>query len=82
MGGLVSLLVTAIVTAWDWIENPGGIFRDATGTNWQFIYDTAISWLFPTFLYVAVASSIIHLIFSGIRRVYRGFSQTDSKGDT
>jgi hypothetical protein len=78
MGGLVSLLVTVIVTVWDWVENPGGIFRDATGTNWQFVCDTAISWLLPTFLYVAVISSVIHLMVSGIRRGLRSRSQTNN----
>ncbi|MGI9265524.1 MAG: hypothetical protein ACR2QU_11395 [Gammaproteobacteria bacterium] len=75
LGSVVSLLVTAFVTAWEWIENPGGIFRDEAGTNWQFVYDTAISWLLPTFLYVAMASAIVHLMVSGIRRFFRGRSR-------
>jgi hypothetical protein len=67
IGIAVSLTVTAFVTSWEWIANPGGIFRDTNGTNWQFVYDTAISWLIPTFLYTALATSIVHLSFSSRR---------------
>jgi hypothetical protein len=77
VGSSVSLLVTIFVTVWEWIENPGGIFRDEMGTHWQFVYDTAISWLLPTFLYVAIASSIIHLLFSGTKTFWRARSKTN-----
>ena len=57
----VALVVTIVVTVWEWLENPGGIFRGEAGTNWGFVYDTAISWFVPTFLAVAVVASALHL---------------------
>jgi hypothetical protein len=67
IGIAVSFAVTFFMTSWEWIANPGGIFRDSNGTHWQFVYDTAISWLIPTFLYSAVAAAIVHLSFSSRR---------------
>lgn len=68
VGALVSATVTVIVVVWEWLENPGGIFRSANGTNWGFVYDTAISWLVPTFIYVAVIASVLHLVWFGVGR--------------
>jgi len=79
IGTSVSLAVTVFVTSWEWIANPGGIFRDANGTNWQFVYDTAISWLIPTFLYTAVAASIVHLSFSSSRAARQARSTKTNK---
>ena len=62
VGLSVAILVTAVFTVWNWLENPGGIFRDASGTNWGFVYDTASSWFLPTLMPVAVASSMLHLV--------------------
>ena len=31
----------------DWRLNPGGIFHGASGTNWSFVFETAISWFVP-----------------------------------
>ena len=67
-GVVVSFTVTLIVVIWEWLENPGGIFHDENGTNWGFVLDTAISWLVPTFIYVAVIASIAHLVGPAIRR--------------
>ena len=60
-GVFVSTTVTVIVVIWEWIENPGGIFRSEHGTNWQFVIDTAISWFVPTLVHVAVTVSIAQL---------------------
>jgi len=68
VGALVSATVTVIVVVWEWLENPGGIFRSASGTNWGFIFDTAISWLVPTFVYVAIIASVLHLLWFGVSR--------------
>lgn len=66
-GAIAATLATLIFTGWDWWSNPGGIFRDETGTSWQFVYETAISWFVPTFLYVAVLAALLHLCVSGVR---------------
>ena len=60
-GFVVSFVVTIVVVIWEWLENPGGIFRGASGTNWEFVFETAISWFVPTFINVAVLASVIHL---------------------
>jgi hypothetical protein len=66
IAAVVSVSVTIIMVAWEWLENPGGIFRDANGTNWGFLYDTAISWLFPTFGYVTATAVSVQLIWLGV----------------
>ena len=71
LGAAASSVVTIVVVVWEWLENPGGIFRNELETNWKFIYDTAISWFVPTFIYLAVIASVVHLawwIVSGRRR--------------
>ena len=54
----IAILVGAGFAAYDWWLNPGGIFRGPDGTNWRFMYETAVSWFVPvliTVLPVAVA---------------------------
>jgi len=65
-GALVSATVTIIMVVWEWLENPGGIFRSDSGTNWEFVYDTAISWLLPTFGYVTAIAVAGHLLWLGV----------------
>jgi hypothetical protein len=67
-GAVLSVVTTIVMTAWDWLENPGGIFRSEAGTNWQFVLDTATSWLLPTFGQAALIAAAGHLLVSGIRR--------------
>ncbi len=67
LGAAVAFVVAACVSAWEWLENPGGIFRDETGTNWGFVWDTAFSWFLPTFAYVAVAGAALSLCYCGVQ---------------
>ena len=67
-GAVVSSIVTVIVVIWEWRENPGGIFHSETGTNWEFVVDTAVSWFVPTFVYVAFIASGLHLAWSAVRK--------------
>lgn len=69
-GAAISSAVTAIVVVWEWLENPGGIFRGESGTNWGFVFDTAISWFVPTFIYAALVASGLHLAWSLVRAFY------------
>lgn len=56
VAALAAVCATAVMATWEWIENPGGIFRSDAGTNWAFVGETAISWFAPTFFYaVAIA---------------------------
>ena len=66
-GALMSVLATSVVTVWEWLENPGGIFHAPEGTNWNFVLETAISWLIPTFVLVTLVAFACHLVVSGIR---------------
>ena len=61
VAALVATLTTIVATAWEWTDNPGGIFRNSDGTNWQFVFETAWSWLVPTFIYTVVLVSLAHL---------------------
>lgn len=68
VGGITALLLTIFITTWEWIENPGGIFRTEAGTNWPFIFDTAVSWFVPTFLGIGLIAAAGHLLWSFARR--------------
>lgn len=51
MTGLAAAFIISVVpTAWDWLENPGGIFHDSTGTRWHFVSETFLSWFWPSCL--------------------------------
>lgn len=36
-----------VVTLWELVENPGGIFRTAQGWRWDFLLETFASWFLP-----------------------------------
>lgn len=46
----IGLAVGGGFAAYDWQLNPGGIFRGPCGTNWQFVFDTTLSWFTPIVL--------------------------------
>ena len=69
-GAAISSTVTVVIVVWEWLENPGGIFRGESGTNWGFVFDTAISWFVPTFIYAALFASALHLAWSVARAVF------------
>jgi hypothetical protein len=68
VGAAASSVVTIAVVVWEWLENPGGVFRNELGTNWKFISDTAISWFAPTFIYLTLIASAAHLAWWIVRR--------------
>jgi hypothetical protein len=65
----ISAVVTVIIVVWEWLENPSGIFHDESGTNWRFVYETAISWFVPTFLVAAGIAAMAYLAWSVIARL-------------
>lgn len=67
-GFSVAFLLTLIITLWEWLENPSGIFHNQNGTNWRFVFDTSISWFIPTFINVVLIAAAGHLLFSFIKR--------------
>lgn len=65
-GLLLSVTVAAVMCVWEWLENPGGIFHDADGTNWGFVYDTATSWFVPTVSPSVVLATVAHYLYRRI----------------
>jgi hypothetical protein len=47
---IFAVVLAIIMTAWNWLENPTGIFHGTAGTNWTFVWDTFESWLVPTLI--------------------------------
>lgn len=70
-GLAVSSAVTLFVVTWEWLENPGGIFRGHAGTNWGFVLDTAISWFVPVLLTVVAFVSTLQLAWWLVRKGWR-----------
>lgn len=54
-GIIMSSLIAFGMTLWNWIENPGSIFHDSSGTNWTFVWDTFLSWFGPLLLLLVPA---------------------------
>ena len=54
--------MAAVMTCIDWLENPGGIFHDASATNWSFVFETAWSWFAPVAA-IGFLSALILLLF-------------------
>lgn len=77
-GAAVAFTVTAVICVWEWIENPGEIFRGDNGTNWGFVFDTAISWLVPTFFYAVVVALLLQLVLKSFGIAGRKFSRRKS----
>jgi len=65
------VLITVVVCLQEWIENPGGIFRDERGTRWHFVRDTAVSWFVPTVSVTAPLGLGAALVRSLLRRPAR-----------
>lgn len=68
LGGLFAACLSVVIELWEWLENPGGIFHDANGTNWSFVFDTLVSWLLPTFYPAAIIAALCHLLVGWVRR--------------
>lgn len=68
MGAIVAVLLTAVITIWEWIENPGGIYRGEQGTDWRIVYETAISWLAPAFVTIALLAAAGHGLWTLVRK--------------
>jgi hypothetical protein len=75
-GAIVAVILSSAMTLWDWLENPGGIFRGPDGTQWDVVLETLYSWLLPGFVGAAFVALLCHLALSWIRRVI-----TDRKSD-
>ena len=59
-GILVALLAAILPAAIDWYNNPGGIFRTETGTNWAFLFETWFSWFWPVAIVAVPVALLVH----------------------
>ena len=64
-GALVALSVAVPPTFLDWSLNPGGLFRSDSGTNWDAVFETLLSWFWPIFI---VATTILTLFFTWLTK--------------
>lgn len=63
--GVAAGLLAAIVMSYlDWRKNPSGIFHNEAGTNWGFVFETAVSWFVPVALIASVLSITVLVFYS------------------
>ncbi len=62
-GILMSTAWTGVIVVWEWLENPGGIFHDESGTAWHFVRDTAVSWWGPTMMVTIPLATLLVLLW-------------------
>ena len=67
LGVAIAFLVAAAMTYADWRFNPAGIFRGPDGTNWDFVWDTWISWFGPVLPAATAAVLVIAWLYSRFR---------------
>ncbi len=64
----MAFLQSFYYTAYDWWFNPGGLFRGPEGTAWNFVFDTASSWLLPGLATLCPLAFLAHLTYSAIKQ--------------
>ncbi len=62
-GILISTAWTGVIVVWEWLENPGGIFHDESGTAWHFVRDTAVSWWGPSLMITLPFAFLLALVW-------------------
>jgi len=68
VGSLVGLIIAVGMTFVDWRLNPAGIFHSEEGTDWDIVFETALSWFWPVALIVLVLTVIMHSWISRERK--------------
>ena len=72
VGILVAGAVSLVIMPWELWENPGGVFRGASGVNWNNVLETLVSWFVPTFCYAAIVGAVARLAWILIGRMRAG----------
>ncbi|MAG75787.1 MAG: hypothetical protein CL811_03410 [Colwelliaceae bacterium] len=62
-GSIGAIAITSIVLAWEFLENPGGLYHDHRQIHWPIVYETAISWLLEAFIVFTLISAITYRLF-------------------
>ncbi len=68
IGLALGFLLAVLFSGIEWWNNYSGLFRDASGTNWEMVYETALSWFLPTLLFVAPLAAGGHLLFGFVKK--------------
>ena len=63
IGLIIAIVLSTIVTAVEWWQNPGSIYRTDAGTDWRIVQETWTSWFLPTLITVVAVA----LVVTGIR---------------
>ncbi|MCB1644339.1 MAG: hypothetical protein KDI36_02755 [Pseudomonadales bacterium] len=75
-GLTLAVVVTLVVTVWQWLENRSGRFHSEAGTDWEMIANTVVAWFMPVFLDVTLIAFFLHLVYRAVLRVLgRNFDQ-------
>ena len=61
---VAGLSAAVAMTFYDWRLNPGGLFHDASGTNWPVVIETALSWFLPVTGLAAVLAIVTIVLWS------------------
>ncbi|MFK8010864.1 MAG: hypothetical protein AB8B80_02410 [Marinicellaceae bacterium] len=65
---IIAFVMAVIMSIWNWLENPNGIFHNSIETNWSFVYETFVSWFIPALLYSFVLLSISTYCYKMLRK--------------
>lgn len=63
-GLIIAAIIAGIMTVREWMLNPGGIYHDASGTNWRFVVETYWSWFLPFLAVTAGIGMVVRWLFS------------------
>ena len=66
-GVLVGFILASLPTAIHWYNNPGGVFRSDSGTNWGIVFETWLSWFWPVSLLAIPVALLVHAWVSNRR---------------
>ena len=68
IGATVGLAVAWYFTYNDWSLNPGGIFQDEMGTNWDRVRETFSSWWIPVTSWTTLTAWVVLFLKSRFGR--------------
>lgn len=74
-GALLSVCLTLVACIWEWVEAPFGVYQTTSGIAWAFVYDTAVSWLVPSFFALSVMVFLLHAGWHVFPALYRTHNQ-------
>lgn len=67
VGVVLGLVVASAMTILDWRLNPGGIFHNEQGTDWDVVTATAVSWFAPVGAAATILVSVVLFVVSRLK---------------